>query len=132
MDARTLANLVEARAKTAPGFLTFRGYVDSRPSKGYVSLYFGGGINYRDTLAQSATELRWSFRALCVGYDDDQCLYVLGKVRGLFEGWRPTDDRFASPFTEAPDDPPLLKDDRVSGDVRYSITPRFTINTRSL
>lgn len=132
MDPRTLANLVTTRANTGTGFLTYRGLVTSRPAKGYVSLYFGGGVNYAEAIAGTATGLTWSFRAVCVGYDDDQCLYVLGKVRGLFINWRPVEARSAGWFTEAPDDPPLIKDDSVANDVRFSITPRFTINLRSI
>lgn len=131
MNARELANLVVTRSETASGYLTFRGLVTSRPAKGYASLYFGGGINYGDRLHSATNTLRWSFRAVCVGYDDDQALYVLGKVRGLFTNWRPTDDPADGWFTEAPDDPPLIKNDDDPNDVRFSITPRFTITTRS-
>lgn len=130
--ARQLANAVETRCQTASGFLTYRGLVTSKPAKGYVSLYFSGGRPYADRLFDTATALTWSFRAVCVGYTDDQCMYVLEKLRGLFQNWRPfPDDRDTGWFTEAPDDPPLLKDDSLSDDVRFSITPRFTITTRS-
>jgi hypothetical protein len=130
-DPRTLANLVTARAESAPGFLTYRGFVKERPAKGYVSLYFSGGVNYPEGMTGTATRLTWSFRAVCVGFTDDQALYVVGKMRGLFTNWRPLEDRSAGWFTEAPDDPTLIRDDSIPNDVRYSITPRFTITTRS-
>lgn len=127
--ARSLANLVEARARTGTGFLTYRGQVPTKPAQGYVSLYFGGGVNFADRLYTVSNNLTWSFRAVCVGFTDDQCLYVVGKVRDLFTNWRPVDDRSAGWFTEAPDDPPLIRDDSIADDVRFSITPRFTITT---
>lgn len=125
---RTLADLVEARSLTASTFMTFRGLVRTRPAKGYVSLYFGAGIPTIATLAGGG-QFDWSFRAVCVGFDDNQCLFVLEQFRGLFQRWRPLSDRSASWFTEAPDDPPLLKDDQDPSDIRYSITPRFRITT---
>lgn len=129
--ARTLANLVTARAESDSRILTFRGGVKARPPQPYVSLYFGGGINYADRLVDTAQNLTWSFRAICVGFSDDQALFVVGCVRDLFTNWRPESSRATGWFTEAPDDPPLIRDDAVTNDVRFSITPRFTITTRS-
>lgn len=126
-SARSLADLVEARSRTSSSFLTYRGLISERPSKGYASLLFGAGSPQGDRLVGTATAFGWSFRAVCVGYSDAQCLYVAEKFDALFVNWRPLG---SGPwFTRTPDDPPVLKDDSVSEDVRYSLTLRFTITT---
>lgn len=125
-DPRTLANLVAARSEAAPEYLTFRGLIDTRPAKGYVSLLFGAGSAYGDRMAATPNVLGWSFRAMCVGYTDDQCLFVASKFRARFNGWRPIPDSAAAGWlVEARDDAPLIKNDDVIDDVRYSLTLRY-------
>lgn len=130
---RELANLVMDRAATDSTILTYRaGQVPTRPAKGYASFYFGGGTPSADRLYNATVNLGWGFRVICVGYDDDEALRVVGRIRALYTNWRPyPDDRSVGWFTEAPDDPPLIRDDSVPNDIRYSLTPRFTITTRS-
>jgi hypothetical protein len=126
-SARSLADLVEGRSRTASEFLTYRGLIAERPAKGYASLLFGAGSPFGDRLTGTANAFSWSFRAVCVGYSDAQCLYVAEKFDALFVNWRPLG---SGPwFTRTPDDPPVLKDDSVAEDVRYSLTLRYTITT---
>lgn len=125
--ARQLADLVEARSKTATEYLTFRGLISSKPAKGYAALLFGAGSPYGDRLVATSNAFRWSFRAVCVGYSDAQCLYVAEKVDAKFVDWRP--NGVGPWFTRTPDDPPVIKDDSVAEDVRYSLTLRYTITT---
>lgn len=125
--ARSLADLVEARSRTSSTFLTYRGVIPDKPTKGYVSLLFGAGSPFGDRLVSSTNSLAWSFRAMCIGYSDGQCLYVAEKFDALFLDWRPLG---GGPwFSRTPDDPPVIKDDSVASDVRYSITLRYTIST---
>jgi hypothetical protein len=128
LTPRSLADAVEARSRTASSFLTYRGLIASRPDKGYASLLFSAGRLYVDRLDGVQSQLGWSFRAVCVGYSDGQCLFVVEKIRALFVGWRP-DGGVGPRFVEADDDPPLLKDDSVPEDVRYSLTLRYTLTT---
>jgi hypothetical protein len=126
--ARSLADLVEARCRTSSSFLTYRGSIPAKPEKNYAVLMFGAGSPVGDRLAGSVNALAWSFRAMCVGYTDGQCLYVVEKLDALFIGWRPLASN-GSWFSRTPDDPPVLKDDSVLGDVRYSLTARYTLTT---
>lgn len=130
-DARTLANSVTTRAQTAPDFLAYRGFPKATPGKGYAVLLFGAGTPQSPNVAQSVTDLRWSFRAICVGFTDDQCLFVAARFRARFNHWRPTSDRADGWLSEAPDDAPLILDTSVEGDPRYSITLRYILTTRS-
>jgi hypothetical protein len=124
--ARSLADLVEARSRTATSFLTYRGVIPTRPEKGYAALMFGAGSPYGDRLVASTNSLAWSFRAMCVGYSDGQCLFVAEKFDALILNWRPDGGAW---FSRTPDDPPVIKDDSVAEDVRYSLTLRYTLTT---
>jgi hypothetical protein len=125
-SARSLADLVEAKSSTATSFLTFRGLISERPAKGYAALLFGAGSPTGDRMAGTVNSLAWSFRAVCVGYSDAQCLFVAEKFDGLFLNWRPVGGSW---FSRTPDDPPVIKDDSVAEDVRFSITLRYTLTT---
>lgn len=127
MDHRALADAVIARAEPSPHFLTYRqGEVEAKPIKGYVVFYFGLGAVFGGRLSGTADRLRWGFRPKCVGYTEDQCLFVAGKVRSLFLNWRP--DPASGWFMEVEDDPPVLAD-AVEGDERFSILPAYRLTT---
>jgi hypothetical protein len=128
-DTRVLADLIEARAKTYPGFYTYRNQIATRPDRNYVVLMYSAGITYPRNLAGSANTLLFRFRAMCVGYSDGDCLWVADKIRGLFTNWRPLEDRAASWLTEEQDDAPVLRDESMINDVRFSLTLRFRITT---
>jgi hypothetical protein len=125
---RQLADLVEARSSTATEYLTFRGLIPAKPAKGYAALFLNGGSRFGDRLAGSINALGWSFRVMCVGYDSNQCLYVAEKFDAKFSGWRPLAAN-GPWFTQTPDDPPVIRDDSVVEDIRYSLTLRYTIPT---
>lgn len=129
MDARALAAAVTARAVTSPHFLTYQqGQVDARPAKGYVVLLFGAGAATTDgRLSQTANLLRWSFRPRCVAYSVDTALFIAGKVDAMFVHWQP-DGIAGRWFVSDGDDPPVVPDE-LEGETRYSITPRFILNT---
>jgi hypothetical protein len=93
-----------------------------------VSLLFGAGSPFGDRLAGTPNSLAWSFRAMCVGYSDAQCLYVVEKLDALFIGWRPLAAN-GPWFSRTQDDPPVIRDDSVAEDVRYSLTARYTLTT---
>lgn len=130
-DPRSLANAVAIRAETAPDFVACRGFPKDRPTKGYAVLLFGAGSPRAVNVAQAVTDLRWSFRAICVGFTDDQCLLVAQRFRARFNHWRPTADRFDGWLSEADDDSPLIPDTSIQNDPRYSITLRYILTTRS-
>jgi hypothetical protein len=109
--ARSLADLVEARCRTSSSFLTYRGSIPAKPEKGYAVADVRRWLPVGDRLAGSANALAWSFRAMCVGYSDGQCLYVVEKFDALFIGWRPLASN-GPWFSRTPDDPPVIKTTR--------------------
>lgn len=130
-DPRTLASLVMARATAAPDFLAFDAAPTGKPAKVYVVHYFGAGSVYGQNMTAAQSGLRWTYRAVCVGYTPSQALYVASRYRARFLNWRPTENPGDGWLVEAQDDPPLLTDSSVEGDPRSSITLRYILNTRS-
>lgn len=128
-STQALADLIEARAKTDTTFLTFRGQIFTRPSRNYVMLSFNAGITYPEALAATSDTLLWRFRAMAVGWSDTECLWVADRVRNLYTNWRPLASRAASWVTEEQDDAPVLRDESMINDVRYSLTLRFRFTT---
>lgn len=129
MNVRALADAVTARVGV-PQFATYRSeLITARPAKGYAVFWFGAGTSHNVSLAAKPARLRWQFRVTCVGYTDDHCLYIAQLVRWLLVGYRPDPDPAAGPINEVDDDPPLIRDD-VEGDVRYSVSLRFSLFTR--
>jgi hypothetical protein len=87
-------------------------------SKRYAVLYFAPGQSMPESLADARTDWDGVFQVTCVGPTEEQCLWVVDKVRGaLFapltvEGrtvWRP----------EELGGPPVLRDDDVSPPLFY-------------
>lgn len=131
-DPRTLASAVMARATSAPDFLAYSTPPTGRPTKGYVVHYFGAGSTYGEDMTARQSGLRWTYRAVCVGFTPDQCLLVAVRYRARFLNWRPTANPADGWLVEAQDDPPLLTDTSIENDPRSSITLRFILNTRSI
>jgi hypothetical protein len=130
-DPRTLASAVMTRATAAPDFIAYDAAPTGRPAKGYVVHYFGAGSPYSEDITQRQSGLRWTFRAICVGFNPGQCLFVASRYRARFLNWRPTENPGDGWLVEAQDDPPLITDSSVEGDTRSSITLRYILNTRS-
>jgi hypothetical protein len=126
---QALADLIEARAKTDTAILTYRGMIPTRPTRNYTVLLFSAGITYPEALAATSDTLLWRFRAMAVGWSEADCLWVADRLRQLFTNWRPLSSRAASWVTEEQDDAPVLRDESVINDVRYSLTLRFRITT---
>jgi hypothetical protein len=128
-DPVTLSDIVTARAESDTWFSTYRGYIEIRPSRNYVMLLFGAGMAMTEFLGGGSDTLLWRFRAQCVGFSDRDCLGVASRMRTLFTNWRPLEDRGASWFTEEQDDAPMLRDESMPRDVRFSTLLRFRLTT---
>lgn len=129
-EAYDLADLVTTRLVGQPGYGVHRGVVLTTPLAAYVVLYFGGGAPTGARLDGQARRLRWSFRAVCAGRSDAQALETVDRVRARLAGWRPLPDQpSAGRLVEADLDAPLIRDDSVPNDVRYSVTLTFTLYT---
>lgn len=125
--ALQLAALVEARA-ASPAYTVHRGQVTGSPAGGYVVLYFSGGHSFATRLVATPDRLRWTFRAVCAGYSDRQALNTADLVRARFAGWRPLGEHGPRLF-QVDDEAPLLRDDSVPNDVRFSLTLTFRLFT---
>lgn len=131
-DARTLADLCENRAKTETRIDTFVGNGPDKATRDYVVLYPSRSKLASSRQSGSQGDHRFTLRAVCVGlYKPSNCLRVVNLVSALFCNWSPVPDEDTSWLEEMDDDPPLLRDDSVPGDVRYSLTLRYTLTTRS-
>lgn len=123
--ALQLAALVEARAASG-SYTVLRGQVAETPAGAYVVLYFTGGHSFATRLVARPDRLRWTFRAVCVGESDEQALNTADLLRARFAGWRPLGPH-GPQLVEVDDAAPLLRDDSVPNDVRFSNTLTFRL-----
>lgn len=131
-DPRALANLCETRARSSGKFDVYRDNGPETTSRNYIVLHFPAGDAFRTRNGGGQSDLRWSFRVVCVGLDGDARLWVVQLVRALFRNWHPVPaEEFTSWLEEENDEAPPIRDDTVPGDIRYSLTLRYTLTTRS-
>lgn len=132
-DVDALAALVESRSRSSVRFDTFIAEGPEKPTRNYTVLYFDAGSPFSTRNSGGQTDLGWGFRAVCVGlYAPANCLFVVKHLRSLFKNWSPVpSEEFTSWFTEENDGAPLIRDDEIPGDLRYSLTLRYTLTTRS-
>ena len=111
----------------------FRANGPDQPARNYVVLHFPAGDAFGTRLGGGQESLGWGFRAVCVGLrTDDNCLFVVQLMRSLFRNWSPApSEDFTSWLSEESDGAPLIKDDEIPSDLRYSLTLRYTLTTRS-
>lgn len=132
-DIVQLASLVEARARTESRFDTFIGNGPDKPTRNYAVFHPSGGDPFQTRHGSGQDSLGWGFYVVCVGlHSPVNCLYVVTLVRSLFLNWTPVpSEEFTSWFEEASDDIPPNKEDEIQGDLRYSLSLRYTLTTRS-
>lgn len=131
-DVDVLASLVETRARTEARFDTFISRGPDKPTRNYVVIHFDGGTPLFPTrLSGGQSDLGWGFRIVCVGlHASANCLYVAKLVRSLFLNWYPVpSEGFTSWFIEENDGSSVLPEDEIPGDLRYSLSLRYTLTT---
>lgn len=127
-----LAQTTLARLQTLPSnkITIYEGRVPTTPASAYIAYYPGGGNCHDDgRQAQSQSALDWSAMFVCCGSDPQQCLWVVDQMRALLYGWSPDTSESATPFIEVVLGNPVLPDDSVPLDVRYSFTLQFILTT---
>lgn len=124
-----LAQLVTDRLNGQAGYAVHRGGLADSPTGAYLVLQFGAGSLTSRRLDGQARLLRWTFRAVCAGRSDVQVLNTVDRVRARLAGWRPLPGRASGALVELELDPPLLRDDSVPNDVRYSLTLTYRLTT---
>ena len=97
------------------------------PANGYAVLYGGAGAIERDRASDIGSMIRWTPRVVCAGKNPDQAGNIADHVRDQLIGWQP--DPAGAVLTEVALDAPLLRDDSMPQDIRFSITLQFTTTT---
>lgn len=101
--------------------------VEPAPAAGYGVFYPGAGSIERGRLASVGDHLRWTCSVVCAGRSRQQVANIVDAVRDRLIGWAP--DPAGDPIVEIPLDAPLIRDDSVTSDIRFSITLQFTLGT---
>lgn len=130
-DQLQLAAAVLARLRGMRGVAVLDGVVSSTPPGPYVVFYDAAPRLTARSLAGVANRLGWTFQLVCAGRDPDETRYLVGLALGLLKNWRPTAERAASWLVPVPDGAPIITDESVPGDTRFSQTLTFRLTTRS-
>jgi hypothetical protein len=130
--AYSLAELLLARLTGTPGLAVYDAIIPtSPPSTGWVIVYPGAGTPATTRLAPVATDLVWDATLVCCGRTRQQCTRTVDLVRSQLLGVRLGTTRSSGRLTEDPAGP-LLPDESIPGEPRYSITLAYTsTHTRS-
>lgn len=128
-DVVALADLVLDRLRTLPDLEVLDGEVTQTPLGAYVVFYDDAPRLTSRSHAGVANRLGWRFQTVCAGRDAAETRWVVGQVLGSLANWRPLPDRSASWIVPQPDGAPILRDDSVAGDTRFSQTLTFRLTT---
>jgi hypothetical protein len=110
-------------------FTVYLASVPDKPPSGYVTVYPGVGNAHADNMATDG-RVRWTCRLVCSGFGPQQTLDVVDSVRARLTGWAPYPDTpSAGRLFEVDEDAPLLPDDTVPGDTRFSLTLTYRLYT---
>lgn len=123
-----LAEVVLERLGALPGLTVLDGGVPVTPPGAYVVFYGAAPALTATRLAGTASSLRWTFQLVCAGRDAAEVRHVVELVLASLTNWRPA-GRETSWLSPQPDGAPILRDDSVPGDIRYSQTLTFRLTT---
>lgn len=126
------AELVEAvlgRLATIPGLTVLDGQVSSTPAGAYAVFYDDAPRLTSRSLDGTSNRASTTFYVVCAGRDPGETRWVVSQVLGALVNWRPLPSRSSSWLTLVPNGAPLLPDESVAGDVRFSQTLTFRHTT---
>jgi hypothetical protein len=128
----SLAELLLARLTGTPGLAVYDAQIATNPpNTGWVIVYPGAGTPATTRLAPVATDLVWDATVVCCGRSRSQCLNTVSIVRSRLLGVRLDNARSSGRLTEEPAGP-LLPDESIPAEPRFSLTLRYTsTHTRS-
>ncbi|GAA1436307.1 hypothetical protein GCM10009616_35770 [Microlunatus lacustris] len=129
LDTVAVADLVLDRLRMLPRIEVLDGEVKKTPAGAYVVFYDDAPRLSSRTLAGRANRAAWRLQTVCVGRDAAETRWVVGQILSTLTNWRPLQDRAASWITPQSDGAPILRDDSVAGDIRFSQTLTFRLTT---
>lgn len=129
MQTVELADLVLGRLRTLQRITVLDGEVKETPTGSYVVFYDDAPQLSSRNLAGVANRFAWRFQTVCVGRDAAETRWVVGQVLAALTNWRLLPDRASSWITPQSDGAPILRDDSVAGDIRFSQTLTFRLTT---
>lgn len=118
MKSTDLASLVLARLATLDGVDVMDGRVLKTPTRPYVLFAAGVGSRIQPRYSDRKARMRWTYAVMVVNNSPQGCRLLADRVRDLLDEWRASDDVYSVEDYIGP----LIGDDRVEGDWRYSIT----------
>lgn len=121
-----LAGDVLARLGGISGLSVLDSDVSVTPAGAYAVFYDDAPGLPIDRLVGSPGRLGWTFRVVVAGRDGNECRYFAGLVLDRLTGWRlPSAGSLIRPM---PDGAPMIRDDSVRGDIRFSLTLVFRVS----
>lgn len=103
-------------------------YVPKKPPDAYVVFYDDAPEQYPSRAVAVADRARYLFRVVCVGRDANETRSVVAKVQAMLTNWRIPNTN-ASWLSPQPDGAPILRDDEVASDIRFSQTLVYAVHT---
>lgn len=124
-----LAGNVLARLNTLPNVSVYDSKVPSTPGGLYVVFYGNSGHSVSTSMAGTSDSLTWTFYVIVAGTLPAQVRSGVDRVRTALTGFRLDAAAWAGPLNEVDLQAPMLRDDSVENDVRFSQTLYFRLST---
>lgn len=124
----SLSTAVLARLLTVTGVTVYDGKVPTTPVGAYVVFYGNAGIAANEGMASTPNGLRWGFYLVVAGTLPGQVRTAVDRVREALTGFRIDTAAAASPLNEDDLRSPMLRDDTVQSDVRFSQTLYYRLS----
>lgn len=129
-DIDWLAEQAWQRLKTGEGYASYDGSVPASPPAAYAVYYPTTGGYSRGRHGSQQSDYLWGFRVVCAGSSRAQVFGTVKRVRARFLNYHLDPSPASSPLQEEDIDAPLLRDDSVPSDIRFSQTLLYYL-TRS-
>jgi hypothetical protein len=127
----SLSKQVMAILDAMPNLDGYDSEVPETPARAYTVFYPGAGHGFGDRLADLGSKLYWDFRLVCCGMSPGQCRRATDQTRAAFLGVRLDTGRATIPLREdRAFNAPMLRDDSVPSDVRWSQTLHYYTSAR--
>lgn len=130
-DIDWLAEQAWQRLSATVGFSSFDGVAPSTPPGAYAVYYPSAGAYVRERHGGTQSGYRWAFRVVCAGSSRAQVLGTVKRVRARLLNYPLDPSPASSPLQEDEFEAPLLRDDSVPSDIRFSQTLLFYLTNRS-
>lgn len=130
-DIDWLAEQAWQRLNGTTGLTAFDGVAPATPPGGYAVYYPSAGSYGSTRQGGGQSGYRWGFRVVCAGSSRAQVFGTVKRVRARFLNHQLDPSPSSDPLQEDDLDPPLLRDDSVPSDIRFSQTLFYYLSNRS-